>query len=735
MKLSRRCFLSFVVGGAAGSALTPLPWKLMDDVSIWSQNWPWTPIPADGEAAYAHTTCSLCPGGCGISVRKVDERAIKIEGRKGHPVNNGGICMLGLSGLQMLYSPARIKAPLKRVGERGQGHWQTISWAQAIDEAAAKLKQIRQAGHPQNVAVLTSGPDNSVNALLARFLNAYGSPNLLRMPSVADAQSAVLKMTQGTTGTLTQDVAQADFILSFGSALLDGYGSPVRMLRAVARLKEYNGMLVQVEPRLSNTAAKADIWLAANPGSEADLALAMAAVLIGRKRFNADFVAGHTEGFDAFARLVKENYAPEKVAAASGIDAETITKVALRFAAAAKPVALCGRGKGQTPGSLKEALAVNALNVLVGNINRAGGLWSLPARSYIQWPAPAMDEVAAAGVKTARLDGAGADKAFTGGSLNHRFFQAVKDGSAKVEALLVAEANPCYSLPDAGVVRDAIGKIPFVVSFSSFMDETAALADLILPNHLYLERLEDVPVSAMLDHSIVSLAQPVVKPLHDTRHLGSTVIALARGMGGAVGAAFPWPDYETCLHETLAAQWTELASQGYVRADGAASSFATATGKLVLMNADIAAICRAESPRPAGEEGTFPLLLLPYDSIRLSSHHVGGTPFMLKTVPDTVLKGNASLVDIHPDTAAKLGLRQGQSATLTTPVGEAAVRVNVCQELMPGVVAMVRGLGHTAYDAFLADKGVNVNALIGSVEDSASGLDAAWGIRARLVKA
>jgi anaerobic selenocysteine-containing dehydrogenase len=733
MKLSRRCFLSFVVGGAAGTALTPLPWKLMDDVSIWSQNWPWTPVPADGGATYAHTTCSLCPGGCGISVRKIDGRAVKIEGRKGHPVNNGGICMLGLSGLQMLYSPARIKAPLKRVGDRGQGQWQTISWEQAIDEAAAKLKQIRQTGHPQNVAVLTSGPDNSVNALLARFLNAYGSPNMQRMPSVDDAQRAVLKLTQGTTGTLAQDVEQADFILSFGSALLDGYGSPVRMLRAAARLKEYNGTLVQVEPRLSNTAAKADIWLAANPGSEADLALAMAAVLIGRQRFNTDFVAGHTEGFDAFARWVQENYAPEKVAAVSGIDAETITKVALRFAGAAKPVALCGRGKGQTPGSLKEALAVNALNVLVGSINRAGGVWSLPARSYIQWPDPAMDDVAAAGVKTARLDGA--DKTITGGSLTHRFFQAVKDGSAKVEALLVTEANPCYSLPDAGAVRDAVGKIPFVVSFSSFMDETAALADLILPNHLYLERLEDVPVSAMLDRPMVSLARPVVEPIHDTRHPGSTVIALARAIGGAVGAAFPWPDYETCLHETLAGQWTELGSKGCVPGEVAASSFATASGKLVLMNADIAAICRAESPRPAGEEGSFPLLLLPCDSIRLSSHHVGGTPFMLKTVPDTVLKGNASLVDIHPDTAARLGLRQGQSATLTTPVGEAAVRVNVCQELMPGVVAMVRGLGHTAYDAFLADKGVNVNALIGSVEDSASGLDAAWGIRARLVKA
>ena len=80
MKLSRRCFLSFVVGGAAGTALSPLPWKVMDDVSIWSQNWPWTPVPPDGEGKYVNSTCTLCPGGCGISVRKIDERAVKIEG-------------------------------------------------------------------------------------------------------------------------------------------------------------------------------------------------------------------------------------------------------------------------------------------------------------------------------------------------------------------------------------------------------------------------------------------------------------------------------------------------------------------------------------------------------------------------------------------------------------------------------------------------------------------------------
>ena len=122
MKIDRRSFLSFVIGGAAGTALSPLPWKLTDDFAIWSQNWPWTPVPPNGEVFYVNSACMLCPGGCGITVRKVENRAVKIEGMKDHPVNDGGICPMGVSGLQLLYGPGRVQGPLRRVGSRGEHH-------------------------------------------------------------------------------------------------------------------------------------------------------------------------------------------------------------------------------------------------------------------------------------------------------------------------------------------------------------------------------------------------------------------------------------------------------------------------------------------------------------------------------------------------------------------------------------------------------------------------------------
>ena len=229
MKLSRRCFLSLVAGGAAGTALSPLPWKLTDDSSIWSQNWAWTPVPPDGEGTYSASTCTLCPGGCGISVRKIDERAIKIEGAEDHPLNDGGICMLGLSGLQLLYGPTRVQSPMKRVGNRGEGKWKSITWDQAIAEVSAKLASIRKQGNPQSVACVAPSDVGTVAQLLQRLLSAYGSPNFMRMPSIEDAYEAALNLTQGAEGWAGVDVENADFVLSFGSAILDGYGSPVRM--------------------------------------------------------------------------------------------------------------------------------------------------------------------------------------------------------------------------------------------------------------------------------------------------------------------------------------------------------------------------------------------------------------------------------------------------------------------------------------------------------------------------
>ena len=128
LAINRRNFIKLIVGGAVGTGLSPIPWKLADDSSIFSQNFPWVPVPPVGEFTTEKTVCKLCPGGCGIEVRKVDDRVVKIEGRTDYPVNPGGICPVGMGGLQLLYNEGnRFTGPAKRIGPRGSGKYMNIS--------------------------------------------------------------------------------------------------------------------------------------------------------------------------------------------------------------------------------------------------------------------------------------------------------------------------------------------------------------------------------------------------------------------------------------------------------------------------------------------------------------------------------------------------------------------------------------------------------------------------------
>lgn len=733
MKVSRRSFLSLIIGGAAGTALSPLPAKLMDDSSIWTQMWPWTPVPEDGEVSHVDSICTLCPGGCGITVRKVNDRAIKIEGMKGHPVNDGGICVLGLSGLQLLYGPTRVKTPLKRIGARGEGRWEKISWNEAIAEVVKKLGELREKGKSHTVACISGTDRGTVAHLLGRFLTVYGSPNFIRIPSIQDSYELTMYLMEGMQASVGFDVENADFVLSFGSGLIEGWGSPVRMIKANSTWKE-RGKVVQIEPRLSNTAAKADKWIPINPGAEAALALGIAHVIIQKSMYDTNFVNNYSSDFEEFKQIVLNEFSPDDVAKITGVSASTIESLAKTFARASKPLAVCGRGQGETPGSLNEFMAVHALNALVGNINKKGGVWAVPDPDYIKWSEVEMDRVAAHGMQKARIDGAGSKRYPDVRYLLDRLPDAINSGKDyPIEALFVVGANPVYTIPDSNAVKEAFNKVPFVVSFSSYMDETAANSDLILPNHVFLERYEDVPTPIGLQKPIIGLSKPVVKPQFNTKHVGDVILLIAKSFGGRIADAFPWESYEACLKKTLGNKWDKLINDGFwsdpnFKPAAWESAFSTPSGKFEFLNKG-----KAESIKIEGDKQSYPLILIPYDSMRLASGFIGDPPFAIKTVEDTVLKGKEIVVEVNPKTAKEFV--EGKHAILSTPKGQAKVRIHHFDGIMPGIVALPRGLGHTAYDEYLADKGINFNELIGPVEDPVSGLNAAWGIRAKLTRA
>jgi anaerobic selenocysteine-containing dehydrogenase len=537
------------------------------------------------------------------------------------------------------------------------------------------------------------------------------------------------------------DIANTDYLLSFSSGLLEGWGSPVYMFRAKSAMHEHGGRMHQIESRLSKTAAKSEKWIPIRPGTEGALALGLAHVIIKEGLYKREFVEGYCNGFAEQKKLVIDAYTPEIVSKMTGVDARSIVSLARDFAKAKRPLAICGRGEGQTPGSLQEFLAVHSLNALVGNINRPGGLWSVPEPDYIDWPEAEMDGVAAKAMQETRFDEAGTQDFPRARYLLTRLPDIINaSAQSPIEALFISNANPVYSLPDSESVQKAFDQIPLVVSFSSFMDESAVHADYVLPNHVYLERIEDVPLALGFPKPLIGLVQPAVYPQLETRHTGDVIIQLAQQLGGTIADAFPWEEYETCLEETLADNWDSLTENGYwideqFEAAEWDAAFETETNRFEFSNDTLSSLPQYNPVEPAGDETQYPLVLVPYDSMRLSAGYVGSPPFLMKSLEDTILQKNDVLVEVNPKTARKYGLREGGDALLSTPKASGRVKVRLFEGIMPDVIALPRGLGHTAYDEFLAQKGINYNRLVGPIEDVASGHDAAWGIRAKLVRA
>ena len=776
MKLDRRTFIELAVGFSAGAGagfmLTPVNWKLMDDMTIWSQElWPRYQLgglegrlPQRGQVTHADSVCTLCPGGCGITVRKVKDRATKIEGREGYPINDGGICPLGAAGLQLLYGPWRAPSPLKRVGKRGSGKFERITWDEAIHEVVQKLGNLRKKGQSHTVACILGSDRGTVPQLFARFLAAYGSPNFMRTASAEDTYELALGLMQGATASVGYDLERANFILSFGSGLIEGWGSPVRVIKAHSMWRSNNSneraTVVQIEPRLSNTAAKADKWYPIEPGTEAALALGLAHVIVKESRYDSTFTENHAFGFEdwsdrsgktytGFKRLVLTEYKPEAVSGITGLPAKKIVELARAFAKAKRPLAVWGRGKGTVSGSLYECMAVHALNALIGNINKPGGVSTRPQVATRAWPSISRDATAANGSRKPRIDGAGTSRYPLTRYLPDRWPQVMNGGRAgTIQALLVHEADPYFTTPDSAAVAKAFDGIPFVVSFSTYLDETAYHADLILPNHHYLERWEDLPTPVGLQKPILGMLKPVVSPQFDTRHTGDVIMSIAKQLGGSVAKAFPWEDYEAVLQEAMGDKWDTLEEKGYVqeanyKPPAWTKAFGTPSGKFefyvtafdqagIKMSKDLDYLPHYEPVQPEGDAATYPLILIPVELMRLADGAVGNPPFLTKTLEETELKRDDLFVEVNPKTAANHGLSEGRYATLQTPKGKAKVLVHLSEGIMPGVIAIPKGLGHAAYDDYLAGKGVNTNSLMGVVEDPISGLSATWGIRAKL---
>lgn len=775
MNFGRRAFLQFAAGAIGGSLLSPMPWQLAGDSARWSQNWSWRPSPDRGEVTKVAGICTMCAGGCAIQTRLVNgKRAILIEGNPASPLTEGGICALGASGLQFLYAPYRISQPMKQ--QRGRGNisgFQPISWDEALSELGKKLGMMKADGKPQGLAAIVSNRQSSMNELWSQFFATYGSPNLFSMPSATDGLRLAAQLTTGIAQPFAFALGDAEYVLSFGANLFEGVGTPALVLGAMHQWTEARTKLVQVESRCSMTASRANRFLAVKPGKEALLAMGIAHLMVTGGTYDADFVKNNVSGFEdwtdestgkirqGFKSLVSStDYSPEEVAKNTGLEPDQIREVAKEFASQPKALAIWAIGQPDSTNGAYHQLVFTALNILKGNLKPKGLLSLAPSIPLGALP-PVQDNTVT-------------DKA--AGNDLYRFLDSVSSGTGhNIEILLVHEANPAYSLPENKLFQAALAKVPMLVSFSSFMDETTAQADLILPDHTALERYDDVAGIPQAAFSYYAVNTPLFKPVLDTKHSGEALMVLAAAIGGSVGASIPWKGYEEYLKfrvdglvksqkgaiaekpdvrlfklaagESVQPNFTDGADlwkklkAGYCWYDAPAEMPASSTFKLSFepiapkMTNDRYYLPHFEDMNPPGNEGELPLLLVTYKPSFTVTGYLPTPPFMSKLIPDSVLKGADVFVELHPDTAAKYGFSQGDLVTLKTTQGQSAVLVNISAAAGPGVVYLPAGLGHTAYDDYVKDKGVNANGLMEVQLDPVSGMGTVWACRAQLSRA
>ncbi len=702
MGIDRRAFIGLVAGGVAGTLFTPIPWKMADDLSIWSQNWSWIPRVPKGPVAYAYTSSKLCPSGTGLKVMTVGGAPVTAAGNPDHPLSQGGVSSIGRSETYMLYSPARVKSPLKKVN----GKFEPVTWEEALTALAEKCKA---AG--AKIACVSGDQTGTANEVLSAFIAKQGSSAYYMVPSEKQSAAKAWSL-MGGAGQPGFDVDNADCVFILGADMFETWGSSIRNRKAFGASRDASGdakaAFIYAGPERDGTGSVCDAWIPVKPGDLAMVALGVAWILMEAGAMPSG------PGAAEFVSYVKSNCSPDKVEAACGLKPAVLVGVAKMLAGAKAPLVVPGSPCGQG-GSAAAFMAGMALNMLLGRINKPGGVVALPALPKA-------------------VDGA-MDQADI---LKNDLLAFLKDaGAGKApEAVLFYEANPAYGLPEADAMAEAIAKIPFKVSFASFMDETAALCDLVLPNSLTLERFDDVASPYGVAFNVYSLVKPLTKPIYDTRTTADFILALAEKMGASLGFA--------SMEEVLKAKVEALALAGGFIAKDVQPWQALAGSSAPEPSADLWAdleggyawvlAAGAEQTGLGYAGGVLAKAVKPIEGkvvLAPYARQTSGTPVMgipaqnLTIVPDNELINTATFVKMNAETASWFGVSEGSSITIEGAGQKLPVKVHLSENVMTGVIAAPLGFGHSAFDQYSKGKGVNILRVLAARVEEGAGV-AVW---------
>ncbi|MEE8365019.1 MAG: molybdopterin-dependent oxidoreductase [Gammaproteobacteria bacterium] len=546
--VDRRKFLK--LGAASVSAsLLPVHIASADDG---------VPMKRGGEA-YSHLSgaklkaipsiCGQCPSRCAI-VGYVDEgRVVKIEGQPNSIRNQGQVCAKGQSGASKLYDPDRILTPLKRIGKRGQGQWQKISWDEALGELAGRLKKLRDEGTPEKFVFHHGWISASAEKLIDDiFLATYGTASIIGQ--TCQGQSARWTAHELTWGANIDnwDFDNTRFVLNFGSNVLEAHTNFVSLAKRLARATVDNRIkMVTFDVRLSNTAANSALWQPIKPGTDLAVILAMCNVVMSEELYR-----GKGEEFMDFCRVsenlnasradkiaaLKEHlaeYTPQWAEKLSGVPGGLIRDIAREFATTQPACVISSRGVGAHYNGVETERAIQMLCAITGNIDISGGR----CRAITpQWHYPTGPKDKPVPRKLAFIDGVGEPSVLPGIGTGHSVLKRIKEGGERPGVYMWYHHNPAYANANTREMLDILkdeSLLPFTVAVTPFYDETAALADLILPDATYLERYDIEATVAANQVAEYSLRQPLVPPQGEARDFKDVCLELAARMGFPLG--------------------------------------------------------------------------------------------------------------------------------------------------------------------------------------------------------
>jgi anaerobic selenocysteine-containing dehydrogenase len=680
-KITRRDFLKLAGAGTAVTAVL----TGCGPQSRYVVREPYTKMPEytlNGQSTYYATTCRECAAGCGLVIRTMQGRALKVEGNKLHPVNLGKTCSRGQATVQGLYNPDRMKNPVKQ-NQRGSGSFTDVIWDDAVATVAGALTN----NAPDEIAFLMGLAPDHLFDLVTQLTSALGAEAPLRYGALSmfEARTTLSEAAGSMFGQKCLpffDMGNADLVLSFGANFTETWLSPVAYTRGFSQMRQAKpgrrGYLVQFEPRMSQTGMTADEWIPVAPGTEGMVALA-----IGR-------LVAEISGIALPAALSAVDV--DAAAEASGVEREVLDRLAGLFADAENPLAIPGGiPLGQSNG-FESVQAVLALNVIAGNLGQEGGVFITPST------------------------GVNEDSYHAPATINDLADLVDKMNSGEIKVLFVHGVDPIFELPEELGFSKALKNVPQIISFSPMLNDTAAQADFIFPDHTSLESYGYQRIWTGVDRATISGGQPVVAPYYNTRATVDVFLAAVKQMGGKVSAAIPYLDEV----EFIQAQLLGLVStEGGIYAAGDINTFWASwqqyggwwKAEPGLLAPQIPGLSRAIKIDEAEFEGDGDFHLLAFPSPILGDGSGANNPWLQETPdPSTTVMWN-SWVEINPKTAEELGLSNDDVVLITSPAGALEASVYIYPAIRPDTIAIPFGRGHRALGRY-ANTGINPASLL-----------------------